>query len=315
MVDANLLVRVAKLSYLEQRNQADIAAELGISRQSVSRLLKMALDEGIVRIEIVTPADHVASLERELVTRFGLADAVVVSTTGLPERSIRRQVTRAGAAYLTSQLDGCRILGVNWGRTILDVASQIPRVSHPEVHVVQLNGSFPGIVPNGGPEMVINRVAQALGTRHVSIINAPMYVDSHTVQQALMHDSRIAEALDLARGADIALFTVANASRRSDLYRFGYLKDEDMAELEKDRAIGEIGGKFFDPTGAPCSRSFAERCVSLELTELMAIPRRIGVVVGPEKSASTASALHGGFLSVLVTDDVTARQILARPAD
>lgn len=311
MANVDLMVRAATLSYLHQKTQGEIAAQLGISRQSVSRLLKRAIDEGIVHIEITTPADNVAMLESELVGRFGLADAVVVSTVGVPERRVRRQVTRAGGLYLTTHLEGTRILGVNWGRTILDVSYQLPRVAYPDVHVVQLNGSFPGIVPDGGPELVISNVARALGSTRTTAMNAPMFVDSKAVQQVLMNDSRIAAALTLARKADGALFTVANASRKSDLYRFGYLKEQDIVELESEGAVGEIGGKFFAPDGRPVARSFAERCVSLELEELVHIPRRICVAVGEEKIASVTAALRGGYVTALVVDDALAKGILA----
>lgn len=311
VANVDLMVRAATLSYLHQKTQGEIAAQLGISRQSVSRLLKRAVDEGIVHIEITTPADNVAMLESELAKRFGLADAVVVSTVGVPERRVRRLVTRAGGAYLTSHLDGVGILGVNWGRTILDVSYQLPHVSYPEVHVVQMNGSFPGLLPDGGPELVINNVARGLGSQHTTAMNAPMFVDSKAVHQALTNDSRIAAALTLARRADAALFTVANASRKSDLYRFGYLKDQDIDELEAADAVGEIGAKFFDKDGRPTAKSFAERCISLELEDLLRVPRRICVAIGEEKVRSVAAALRGGYVTALVIDDALARGVLA----
>ncbi|MDR1430549.1 MAG: helix-turn-helix domain-containing protein [Propionibacteriaceae bacterium] len=310
MANVDLMVRAATLSYLQQLSQSEIAAELGISRQSVSRLLKQALNEGIVHIEITPPAQTVELLAGQLVKRYGLADAVVVSTVGVAERSIRRLVVKAGAQYLTNHLDKVGTLGVNWGRTILDVSYHLPRVEYPDIQVVQLNGSFPGIV-NGGPELVINNVAQALSSSHVTTMNAPMFVDSKAVQQVLMHDSRIAAALALARNADAALFTVANASRKSDLYRLGYLKEQDIKELGQTSAVGEIGGKFFDENGQPAAESFAERCVSLELAELLAIPQRICVAVGDEKSGSVKAGLRGGYITALIIDDALARGILA----
>jgi deoxyribonucleoside regulator len=311
MANVDLMVRAATLSYHQQLSQSEIAHELGISRQSVSRLLKQALNEGIVHIEITPPAQTIELLASQLIERYGLVDAVVVSTVGVPERSIRRLVVKAGAQYLTNHLDGVKILGVNWGRTILDVSYHLPRVEYPEIQVVQLNGSFPGIV-NGGPELVINNVAQALGSSHVTTMNAPMFVDSKQVQQVLMNDSRIAAALALARNADAALFTVANASRKSDLYRLGYLKEQDIRELDQTSAVGEVGGKFFDRDGVPTAKSFAERCVSLELSELLAVPERVCVAVGDEKSDSVMAGLRGGYITALIIDDALARGILAR---
>ncbi len=50
-----LLHKVAKLYYIEDLKQESIARRLKISRYKVSRVLKKAKDEGMVRIEVVGP--------------------------------------------------------------------------------------------------------------------------------------------------------------------------------------------------------------------------------------------------------------------
>ncbi|NED60062.1 MarR family transcriptional regulator, partial [Streptomyces sp. SID10244] len=50
-----LLYAAAKLYYSEDATQAEVAAQLGTSRATVSRLLAEAKRQGIVRIEVVPP--------------------------------------------------------------------------------------------------------------------------------------------------------------------------------------------------------------------------------------------------------------------
>src|ERR1700761_5300595 len=54
---ASLLYSAAKLYYTEDATQAEVAAQLGTSRATVSRLLAEAKRRGIVRIEVVPPAE------------------------------------------------------------------------------------------------------------------------------------------------------------------------------------------------------------------------------------------------------------------
>ena len=54
---ATLLYAAARLYYDEDATQAEVAAQLGTSRATVSRLLAEAKRQGIVRIEVVPPAE------------------------------------------------------------------------------------------------------------------------------------------------------------------------------------------------------------------------------------------------------------------
>ena len=47
--------RIAKLYYIEDLKQESIARRLNISRYKVSRVLKKAKDNGLVRIQILEP--------------------------------------------------------------------------------------------------------------------------------------------------------------------------------------------------------------------------------------------------------------------
>ena len=108
------MVRCVQLYYRAQRHQNEIARELGLSSSKVSRLLKRAFAEGLVRVEIELPKRP--RLEAALVERFRLRDAVVdparrgARAEGGP-RHRGRALLRAGAA------DGARV-GLSCGYTL-----------------------------------------------------------------------------------------------------------------------------------------------------------------------------------------------------
>ena len=55
-LDYTLLYRVAKAYYLDQKTQQEIADVENFSRSQISRILKKALDEGLVTYSLNFPA-------------------------------------------------------------------------------------------------------------------------------------------------------------------------------------------------------------------------------------------------------------------
>ena len=63
-------IRIAKLYYELHYNQLEIAAREGISKSSVSRILKNAMDMGIIEVRIKDSVLANGNLENELIARF-----------------------------------------------------------------------------------------------------------------------------------------------------------------------------------------------------------------------------------------------------
>src|SRR2546426_4943980 len=71
--ELRLMVRCLELYYRQARSQKEIAQALGVSAATVSRLLKRAYDDGLVRVELDLP--RAEELEAALTERVGLRDA------------------------------------------------------------------------------------------------------------------------------------------------------------------------------------------------------------------------------------------------
>ena len=81
--DVRLIFKCCSLYYQDGLGQKEICEVLGISRPTVSRMLSIGRERGIVRIEIQNP-DNIAygQMERTLEKKYGLQEVVIVPSSG-----------------------------------------------------------------------------------------------------------------------------------------------------------------------------------------------------------------------------------------
>ena len=308
MDDELLSVRVAELYYDENKTQDEIGALLGISRWKAGRLLTQARERGIVRIEIVHPRARRLTTERELRDRFGLADAVVVPTPENPA-ALHGRVAQAGADYLTSLRPVPRVLGVSWGRTLTEVADRLPDGWANGVTVVQINGGVSLNRRPGTAASLASTIAQR-GRGHVLLLPSPAILERIETKRAIESDRTVAEVLARASGASAYLFSAGFGDAKSALVESGYLQPEDVDELARKGAIGDVIGRYIDANGNIVDPALDERTVGISLERLRAATTSIFVVGGEAKHDIARAVVMSGLCTVLITDEATARALL-----
>ena len=90
----------------------------------------------------------------------------------------------------------------------------------------------------------------------------------------------------------------------------GYLGDTDVRRLRDVGAVGDILGQFLDASGKVVDLPIHDRRIGIELADLACIPKVVGVAGGLHKAGAILGALHGGFLDVLVTNELVAIRLL-----
>ena len=71
------LARIATLYYIDGLTQEELSRMFSISRATVGRMLRRALQEGIVEIRVRPNNAYAADLEKALVERFGIQRALI----------------------------------------------------------------------------------------------------------------------------------------------------------------------------------------------------------------------------------------------
>ena len=296
-----LLAKVCEMYYLMDMSQKEIAARLNISRPQICRMIAQAREIGIVEIRIHNPQEKDTELERRLISRFPLEDAVVV---GLEEALFSREAAR----YLDSLLASGMDLGVMSGKTVSAVSMQMKGGGKHLGTVVPLVG---GIGP-ASPDLHANAIALTIArkTHAVSLaMNAPLAVSSPEAAALFRQEPAIAQVLEKGKHCDICLVGIGNVDGRSTTAQAGGLSPQDLAGLREAGAVCSVCTSWFDENGREVG-GLSARSIGLGLMDLKR-SRVIAVARGRSKRQAIAAALKTGRISVLMTDAETARSLLS----
>ena len=307
-----LLVKVAQLYHLQGLNQDQIGRQLGVSRSKVSRMLKDARERGLVDISIRYPARFSLDLERLLEAELGLREAVVVNAGGVMGNQVLSSVAGAAAEYVLRVLQAGDVLGVSGGQTVALTAQVMPASAVENVTVAQLGTAVAYLgegVAYSSAEVALQLAQKLGGMDHLVLIPVPSLLDSETIRDALLRDTGVRRAMALLANCTVALVGIGAMQTLSR--RLLPVTEDEVTDLRRVGAVGEICARFFDIQGQPSVTSLDRRMVALDLSQLRSVPLVIGVAFGTHKASAILGAVRGGYVKSLVTDDLTAMEVLA----
>src|SRR5690625_5858387 len=247
--DTAVIVRAARLYYEQGHSQTQVAAELGLSRSNVSRILTQARDRGIVEITIHDPEGPPRrddALEAALRASFSLREAHVVSA---PRTTGMEAVAREGAALLVERAPHVGSIGVSWGQTVQSVVEQLETQNlRPPPRVLPLVGGHSALDQLDAGESVLRVLASRLGARPETLY-APAMLESATAVETLRSVSSIVQVLADDAQVELALVGMGSAGMHSSLHFVKIMKltESEHAAFDKqhprseERRVGKEG--------------------------------------------------------------------------
>lgn len=312
--DTRLMLRAAQLYYHGDLTQDAVGKRLGVSRFKVGRLLDRALREEAVRIEIVHPAARLVALEDALRDRFGLQDAIVVDVPaggdGIDDEHLARERVAAAAADHLAAVRPRGVIGVSWGRTMLELAARLRPGWTTASEIVQLNGAISRSAQPTRYQDVVERFGSTTAAS-IQLMPAPAIVGSARLRRALEADPAVSQPLKAARRAPSAVFGMGVMGPQSVHVASGYLDSKELRRLERAGAVGDVLGRFLTLEGAVALPALDARTVGLPVGELSDKRLTVGLAAGPGRGPIALAALRAGCMKVLVTDEATAEWVLA----
>lgn len=312
--ELRLMTKVARLYHVDNLRQTEIADQLDISQATVSRLLKRALDEGVVRINLSAPGGIHADLESQLETIYGLKEAMVVES--LPnDKQIMRDLGSAAAYYLNTTLKPNEVIGISsWSATLLATVEAMMPIARPiGAQVIQILGGVGNPTAESNAVYIVNRLA-ALVQGQPILLPVPAVVSTPETRQLYLQDPSVCETIGRFASVTLALVGIGSVEPSDLLASSGNVfAAQEHEALAAQGAVGDVCLRYFDADGQPVQTPLNERVIGMELDQLRRVRRTVGIAGGERKLAAIRGALRGRLINVLITDLATA-QALAGPA-
>lgn len=316
------MVQCLELYYRQARSQKDIAAALGVSAATVSRLLKRAMDEGLVRVELDLP--RTPELETALAERFGLRDVVVVAAGGRAD--VREELGVAAAAYFEKiAASGLRI-GVSCGFTLYQTVRALRERRFRDLALYPLSGESTLKLVDLSPNTLVGMMA-AKYRPHVTAYALPVQHlvslrDIERERRRLLRDPEVRKIYEAARSVDMVLVGIGQIAEETPGFcSLAETYGVSVGRLRQLGVVGEINYQPFDVEGRlvdhPELRVLMRRMLAVDGDRLRELSRHddrtvIAVAGGKGKTDAVRGALRGRFCNVLVTDEDVAAAILKR---
>lgn len=315
-LDLRQMAQAVLLHYREDRQQKEIAKALGISHSKVSRLLKRAITEGLIRVEITLPKNP--RLEAALVERYGLRDAVVI--TGGEGRSVKENLGAAAARYFERvAANGVRV-GISCGFTLYWTIHHLREGRFHDLELYPLSAEATLKLVDLFPNTLVGMMA-AKYRPHVTAYALPVQLIGPMngvirERRRLLRNPEIRRIFHLAQNVDIALVGIGMIGEETpgfcSLAESYGVSPRRLASLG---VVGEINYQPFDRHGRIVDRrelrNLTSRVLAVSADQLRDLSKRYGKYViavagGKGKLPAIRGAMAGRFANVLITDEATA---------
>ncbi len=313
--ESGLAARAAWLYHAGSLTQSQVAEKLGVTSAKAHRLIARATRAGHVRVFVEGPIGSCIASEQALAERHGLSMCRVVPTID-PEMFPVRELGLAAATFLRDVLESQRhrLIGIGHGRTLAAAVHLMPRLPCPHLRLVSLIGGLPRRY-QANPFEVIDNLAEKTGA-DAYLLPVPMFARDVADTPVLRRQFGVEETLRLASEATLLMMGIGSLQHEAFLSLAGVITPEELAQVRAAGAEGEVLGYFYDARGQLVDSKLHGRVVALPLPRARK-PRHaaaamvVAVAGGAEKATAIDAVLRSGLLTGLITDELTARTLVA----
>lgn len=301
--------RAGWLYYVAGMTQDQIARTMGISRQRAQRLVSRAVAERLIHVRLDHPVTACLELERTLRKTFGLALCRVAPSLG-PGSDPMRAIAPIAATEMERVLRTPEplVIALGTGRALRATVEELAPLDAPQHRLVSLIGN---IAPDGSASFfdVIMRIADKVRAPHYP---RPVPVISETEEEhEIFHRlAPIRRVTELARSADVSFIGIGQMGADAPLVEDGFMTRDEHAELLRQGVVGELVGWVYDSDGRYVDAAINQRVGGVRI-EPDADRRVIAIAGGRTKYPAILAALRGQNINGLITDEDTAKAVIA----
>ncbi|MDO4483270.1 MAG: sugar-binding transcriptional regulator [Clostridia bacterium] len=298
--EESLMVKASWYYYFENMTQQAIADRLNISRMRVIKLLDNAQKMNIIQFHLRSDGIGMLEQSRKLMEKYQLKDVFIVPDATEPAH-LNEAIARAGAMYIADRLGSNACINVGYGDTLSRTLNHLATMVETPVTCISLTGGVSYYLPNGSSNVFNAKLC---------LIPAPLLVSSPDMAVAMMNESSVSDLLRMTQLASFTLVGIGSMNEDATVIKSGVISQNDFLYLKMKNAVGDVLCHFFDSEGKLIASPIEDRLIATSLEQLKAMPNVIGLAAGPKKVEAIHSALVGGYLDVLISDESTVAALL-----
>lgn len=310
--ELRFMTRVAQRYYVDGQRQSAIAKDLSISQATVSRMLKRAHDEAIVRISLTAPQGTYPQLEASLRDKYNIAEAIVVDCSEDRAGAVISRIGEAAAHLLETTIQSEEVIGISsWSQTIVKMIDNVHPMNQGKAKsVVQTLGGIGNPNVQKHATQVTTRLAQLTGAEAI-ILQAPAVAASREAKIILLGEKFVREATEQFENITLAFIGIGAVEPSDMLAQSGNIFSEaELRELSKQGAVAELSQRFLNAEGKQVVLPLNERVIGMSLEQLREVPRVVALAGGQSKTQAIDATLKSGVIDTLVTDRFSAERLV-----
>lgn len=304
------LVDISLMHYKDGLTQQEVADRIGLSRPQISKLLALAREVGIVKIEVQNPFSEEYQAETQLKSIFGLHEVSVVSAPNGEKKLVHSQMARKVAAFFEAGLKANDVLGILSGNTISEIGKEIQLPQRERMTVVSMSGGSE-LEENRQANNCAHYFADKFQCRFLPVM-APLIVARPELKQMLEREPEISKTRAIGRSASVALVGIGAVNAASPFFQEDMLGKEVLNRLKQKGAVAGLSGDFIDRSGNVVPYEENNRVLAIPAENLRRIPKVIAVAFGTEKVEAIEAVLNGKWADIFVTNLETAKALIAQ---
>jgi DNA-binding transcriptional regulator LsrR (DeoR family) len=307
--EADLSVRAAWLHYGAGLTQSEVANRLGVPPVKAHRLIARANRMGVVHVTIDGAIGACIELEEKICERYQLNFCQVapeIEDEALPLKTL----ALIGSRYLRQELlsGKHKAIGFGHGRTLAACVTRLPQLSAPDVKLVSLLGGFSRRFSTT-PYDVIYRLAERTGAE-AYVLPLPFYANTIEDRSVFLEQRGVRPMVEMGVEATLRLVGIGTMEADASILSTGMAEREEFEEAGRAGGVGELLGHIFAADGRLIETGLSARTLSMAADDI-GRQTTVAIAGGKSKIAPIKAVLASGLIRGLITDERTARALVA----
>ncbi|MEG0505918.1 MAG: sugar-binding domain-containing protein [Longicatena sp.] len=298
-----LLVSVAKLYYIENMTQNEIANLLGVSRPLISKYLQEAKTLGVVNIEIndLSAGDNSDEISKLICKKYHLKTFYIIPAS--TNKDLNDQMfDDYVASYIFDNYVDNSLVGLGWGSVIGTAIAKMNADDYKRKlmgKVIPIISNAPISYRNYHTNELVRMLAEKTGLK-AEYLYSPVICSNASERDIFMNTEQVKNMFEQYLHLDYAIIQIRNFPSVPDLATEARFEKK----LHEQHATGMLLGYYFDINGQIITSNH-DYSIQIPVESIKACPNTIAIINARVGVNTAIGALRSGlFDHILISESV-----------